>query len=388
MRVGIAHHFGWAVAVTASADHEVVDRRRIELIEPGVPAAPIHHEGGPHLLHRQTCRSTTTRSRRWWRRCERRRSGRRRRRWTSSRPTLAEPIVSMSLRAWPADFPEDIAVQRRVPYESRADSVMYRQVLAELAHDRGWDVHLFNAKDVEAEAVRILGERADEVLHGPGRRWDRRGRRTIGWRWRPRSSPPADSHSAWGRRGRRAAPRPGARSRRGSGARPRRPGRRGRRAPSPRSACRGTNGQASPQPIVTTTSAACTISSVHGFGELAGDVDADLGHGRDGDGVDLGRRARSPPDQADGPVAGEVVEPAERHLRPAGVVHAEEEHGRAGHLGSCRSFVVVGARRRSSAGSVGVEEPDERRRRGARRRAGLTMNAGTDDGRDAGEGVA
>ena len=50
--MGIAHHLGWAVAVTASADHAVVDRRRIELIEPGLPAAPIHHEGGPHLMHR------------------------------------------------------------------------------------------------------------------------------------------------------------------------------------------------------------------------------------------------------------------------------------------------------------------------------------------------
>ena len=32
MRIGIADHLGWAVAVTASADHEVVDRRRIEPI--------------------------------------------------------------------------------------------------------------------------------------------------------------------------------------------------------------------------------------------------------------------------------------------------------------------------------------------------------------------
>jgi hypothetical protein len=40
MRVGIAHHFGWAVAVTASADYQVVDRRRIELIEPGMAAPP------------------------------------------------------------------------------------------------------------------------------------------------------------------------------------------------------------------------------------------------------------------------------------------------------------------------------------------------------------
>ena len=47
MRVGIAHHFGWAVAVTASTDHRVVDRRRIELVEPGTAPAPIHHEGKP-----------------------------------------------------------------------------------------------------------------------------------------------------------------------------------------------------------------------------------------------------------------------------------------------------------------------------------------------------
>ena len=47
VRLGIAHHLGWAVAVTASADHQVVDRRRIELVEPDTPTAPIHHEGKP-----------------------------------------------------------------------------------------------------------------------------------------------------------------------------------------------------------------------------------------------------------------------------------------------------------------------------------------------------
>ncbi|WP_241831680.1 hypothetical protein [Parafrankia soli] len=58
-----------------------------------------------------------------------------------------------------------------MPYESRADSVMYCQVLAELARDRGWAVHLYTAKDGEAEAVRILGERAKEVLHSPRAVW-------------------------------------------------------------------------------------------------------------------------------------------------------------------------------------------------------------------------
>jgi hypothetical protein len=167
VRLGIAHHLGWAVAVTASVDHVVVDRRKMELIEPGLPNAPIHHEGGPHLLHRQgepleddalaalvaKVRASVVRA-------------------TAAAlhdlaGALPEPIVSISLRALPAEFPAEIAVQRRVPYESRADSVMYLRVLAELGRDRGWAIHYYDAKRVEDEAARRLGERADEVLQGP-----------------------------------------------------------------------------------------------------------------------------------------------------------------------------------------------------------------------------
>jgi hypothetical protein len=175
MRVGIAHHLGWAVAVTASSGHEVVDRRRVELIGPGLPNAPVHHEGGPHLMHRKgdplgddelttlvtkvrlSAVDVTSAA------------------LDELTATLPEPIVSMSLRAWPDDFPTDIATQRRVPYESRADSVMYRQVLADLGRARGWSVHFYEANDVEREAARILGDRADEVLHGP--------RATLGPPW-------------------------------------------------------------------------------------------------------------------------------------------------------------------------------------------------------------
>jgi len=158
MRVGIAHHFGWAVAVTASADYQVVDRRRIALIEPGVPAAPIHYES-KRLDDAATAelvaqvRASAARA------------------TSASLDELAsavhEPIVSVSLRAWPVDFPEDIAVQRRIPYESRADSVMYRQILAELVRARGWAVHLYDAKEVENQAAQILVDRADEILYGP-----------------------------------------------------------------------------------------------------------------------------------------------------------------------------------------------------------------------------
>ena len=125
VHLGIAHHLGWAVAVTATADHEVVDRRRIELVGPDLPAAPIHHEGGAHAMHRRgeppdddalaalvaDVRASVAREA------------------SAALDELAAalpgPIVSMSVRGWPLDFPTDIAGQRRVPYESRADSIMY-----------------------------------------------------------------------------------------------------------------------------------------------------------------------------------------------------------------------------------------------------------------------
>jgi hypothetical protein len=152
-----------------------VDRRRIELIEPGLPAAPIHHVGGPHEMHRPAepieddalavlvseVRASVARAA------------------TSGLDALAtelsQPIVSLSVRAWPVDFPEDVAMQRRVPYESRADSIMYCQVLAEVGRARGWAIHTYDAKRVEADAARLLGARADDVLHGP--------RQTLGAPW-------------------------------------------------------------------------------------------------------------------------------------------------------------------------------------------------------------
>src|SRR4029079_17731503 len=109
MRLGIAHHLGWAVAVTASDDHEVVDRRRIELIEPGLPAAPIHHEGGPHDMHRSgdpldddalaalvaegrvSVVAATSAA------------------LDELETDLTGPIRSISVRSWPDDFPTDIA---------------------------------------------------------------------------------------------------------------------------------------------------------------------------------------------------------------------------------------------------------------------------------------
>jgi len=168
MRLGIARHFGWAVAATASPHYNVVDRRRIELVEPGVPSAPIHHDGKAlddaaaaalvALVRASAFRATAALLDRL-------------------AASLPEPIVTMSLRAWPLDFPDDIAVQRRVPYDLRGPRRfgMYRLVLAELANERGWAVHLYAAGDVLGQAADLLKDRADGVLRGP--------RRTLGPPW-------------------------------------------------------------------------------------------------------------------------------------------------------------------------------------------------------------
>ena len=167
MRVGVAHHLGWAVVVVVDDDLHVVDRRRIELVEPGLPVAPVHHEGGVHEMHRtgpelddaqlaalvadvraSVVRSTAAAL-------------------DSLASDLAAPVASLSVRAWPETFPADVATQRRPPHESRADSVMYLQVLAEQARSRGWTVHAYDHARVEAEARVLLGDRADDVLVGP-----------------------------------------------------------------------------------------------------------------------------------------------------------------------------------------------------------------------------
>ena len=117
MRVGIAHHLGWAVAVIASAEHQVVDRRRIELVDADLSAAPIHYDRGRSSDSEVVSAIAAVRA-----------SIERLARVAFD--DLPTGITSISLRTWPPDFPTDITVLRQSPWEARADAIMYRQVLA------------------------------------------------------------------------------------------------------------------------------------------------------------------------------------------------------------------------------------------------------------------
>ena len=161
LRLGLADHFGWTVAVTATADGQVVDRRRIELVDADLSAAPVHYDArnlddaelsALIAAERASVRRTAGAA------------------LDALVADLGAPITSMSLRVWPADFPTELAVLRQSPWEARADAVMYRQELGALAEARGWVVHQYVAKDVERDAAQRLGNRADEVLHGPRQR--------------------------------------------------------------------------------------------------------------------------------------------------------------------------------------------------------------------------
>lgn len=85
---------------------------------------------------------------------------------TIDRCMLGSRIISISLLDRPDDFRTEIVEQRRTPFESQADSVMYRQVFAAAAASRGWVEQRFSASTVDAAAAEILGARAEEVLHG------------------------------------------------------------------------------------------------------------------------------------------------------------------------------------------------------------------------------
>jgi hypothetical protein len=161
LHVGIYDDLGWAVVVSVSGNYVVVDRRRIELLEPGVPSMPIHHPGRHRSLAEIEALVARVRAS-----AERASAAA----LDALTAALGEAVATLHLRALPADFPTDIATQLRAPYEARADAVMYRQVLAAVAGARGWRVSYYDAKTAEADAATILAQQADEVLRGPRRR--------------------------------------------------------------------------------------------------------------------------------------------------------------------------------------------------------------------------
>ena len=146
--LGVWDHWGWAVFVTVTPAGEVVDRRRVTLVDDGLPAFPHHQEG--QRLPRQAGVALVKRVQASVQRCAR-----------AVLDTLAGEVPvairGIAIRACPA-LPPTIA-ERISNYRAHnvADSVMYRQALARAAEARGWSVRCYEARRVLDEAARAFG---------------------------------------------------------------------------------------------------------------------------------------------------------------------------------------------------------------------------------------
>lgn len=161
-RVGVADHAGWAVLVTVGPDAVVLDRRRIELVDEGLPVLPHHHEGqklpvGEAVALVEKVRASAMR-------CA-----------TRALEALAHdvgaPVGAIALRACPP-LPDTVqACLADYRAQCVADTVMFRHALADAAAARGWTVTWYEAKTVFFEAARALGRNTiDDLLLGTGKR--------------------------------------------------------------------------------------------------------------------------------------------------------------------------------------------------------------------------
>jgi hypothetical protein len=172
--VGVTEHGNSAVLVTIGAGFELLDRRRVDLTEPGLPSHPHHHEGSwavgryldtPGALVQplsdvialvQRVRESAARGAR--------------EQLELLAAEVSEPIGGIALRVCPALPPtiEACIVDNRA--QTYADSVMYRQALATAAAARGWSVSWYDRDRVFADAATALGgEDLDTLLQAMGR---------------------------------------------------------------------------------------------------------------------------------------------------------------------------------------------------------------------------
>jgi len=172
--VGVAEDGNSAVLVTVAAGAELLDRRRIDLTDRGLPTHPHHHEGswavgrylnipGARALSVAEAVALVERVRASAARGAR--EG-----LEALAAVVPVPITSIAIRACPELPPtieERIADNRA---QTVADSVMYREALATAAEARGWTVHWYNRECVFRDAAEAIGRQdIDAFLYLMGR---------------------------------------------------------------------------------------------------------------------------------------------------------------------------------------------------------------------------
>jgi len=179
--LGVADHNGWAVCVTVAASRGVpvvVDRRRVELVEPGIPSQPYHHETlrmPPAEGERLVARVRTSVLQTTFERLKELRD--------ELQPLYT--MVGMTLRVPPLAFVPVTVAQAHQSYNvtCRADGMMYHDALSIAArrlkidveqHERGEELARAAGRlDASVEDLEQFLQRSGETV---GRPWQKEHR--------------------------------------------------------------------------------------------------------------------------------------------------------------------------------------------------------------------
>jgi hypothetical protein len=166
--IGVSDHGGWAILVTASGNGDLLDRRRVELVDKSLPKLPHHSEGQRPPLDEAVELVERVRA-----------SAEEHAVLALDAVAVAVPrVLSISLRKCPPLPPTIVERIKNYRAQNVADWVMYRKALASAAEARGWPVHWYEAKSVlgaarQALHVEDLDAHFLQVRRAVGPPWDK-----------------------------------------------------------------------------------------------------------------------------------------------------------------------------------------------------------------------
>jgi len=171
--VGVAEHGNSAVLVTLGPSREILDRRRVDLTT-GLPTHPYHHEGswavGRYLNSPWARPMALSDAVALVERVREAAAQGARESLETLAATVPLAITGIALRVCPPLPPtteERIADARAA---TMADSIMYREALANAAVARGWTVSWYDTEHVFQDAAAAAGrEDIDAFLQEMGR---------------------------------------------------------------------------------------------------------------------------------------------------------------------------------------------------------------------------
>ena len=159
--VGVADHSGWAHFVSAAlvdGEPAVVDRRRVELIEDGIPTQPYHHE--TLTLNEADAERLLRRVRQSIAECTARALDR-----LSADLSPRYQVAAIAMREPTLErLPETVGEAHRSYHTMcRADGMLYHTAICAAARQRHWDVVFHRRGEELTRAAGALQARTSDV---------------------------------------------------------------------------------------------------------------------------------------------------------------------------------------------------------------------------------